>query len=214
MMCNIDRNKIKNILFDWGGVISEIDFNATINAFKEYGISDFEQLYCKEYQSELFQQLEVGEITPTQFRKELRKKIPNQISDEELDIAWFAMLLDTLQENLDLLSVLKKQYRTFLLSNTNSIHTSMYDEVFDKKHNLKNGLRSLFEKAYYSHEIGMRKPHEAVFEFVLNDSNLDPKETLFIDDSIQNIVTAKNLGIQTFHIDENNSLMDVFTELK
>jgi len=200
---------IKNIIFDWGGVITEIDFDATINAFKNHGIEDFEKYYCKVFQSELFQEHEIGKITPMEFRNELRKIIPVPITDQEIDDAWFAMLLGTPQKNLDLLKSLKREYNIFLLSNTNSIHVTMYDKIFESKHNLDREFRSLFKNAYYSHEIGMRKPHEEVFEFVLKDSSLNPEETLFIDDSIQNIKTAKKLGIETYHISTKNSLENI-----
>lgn len=207
-------NIIKNIIFDWGGVITNIDFHRTIDAFKKYGIDDYEKYYCKEYQAPLFQDHEVGKITPAEFRVKLRKIIPVEITDDQLDKAWFAMLLDTPKRNLELLAQLKDKYSIFLLSNTNAIHVAMYDEIFNSKYNLKGGFRYLFEKAYYSHEIGMRKPHKEIFEFVINDSGLDPSETVFIDDSIQNINTAKKLGMQTIHFTNKDSLIDVFSEFK
>ena len=147
-MNKMDLINIKNIIFDWGGVITNIDFDATINAFKEYGINDFEKYYCKVYQSKLFQELEIGKITPAQFREELREIIPFDITDNEIDTAWFAMLLDTPKENIEFLKSLKKNYRIFLLSNTNAIHVKMYDAIFETKHNLKGGFRHLFEKVY------------------------------------------------------------------
>ena len=205
----IKTDKIKNIIFDWGGVITNLSFDATINAFKKYGVPDFEKYYCKDYQSDLFQRHEAGAITPTEFRDELRKIIPDKITDEDMDAAWFAILLDTPKDNLNLLSLIKNQYRIFLLSNTNSIHVDRYDKIFESQFNLTGGLRSLFEKAYYSHEIGMRKPDEEIFHFVLEDSKLKPQETLFIDDSIQNINAAKRLGIKTFHLQNKSLLADL-----
>lgn len=205
----IKTDKIKNIIFDWGGVLSNISFDATISAFKKYGVPDFEKYYCKDYQSDLFQRLEIGDITPAEFRDELRKIIPGKITDENLDSAWFAMLIDTPAENLSLLSLLNDQYRIFLLSNTNSIHVDRYDKIFESQFNLIGGLRSLFEKVYYSHEVGMRKPGEEIFHFVLGDSKLKPQETLFIDDSIQNIYAAERLGIKTFHLQNKSLLADL-----
>jgi len=201
---------IKNIIFDWGGVITEIDFDATINAFKKYGINDFEKHYCKAYQSELFQAHEIGKITPDKFREELRKLIPVSVTDKEIDEAWFAMLLDTPPNNLEIIKSVKNEFNIYLLSNTNAIHVDMYDKIFEEKYNFKEKFRSLFIKAYYSHEIGMRKPDEDVFEYILSDSDLDPNETLFIDDSIQNISAAKNVGIKTYHIEGDNSIEKLF----
>ncbi|TLX70379.1 HAD family phosphatase [Labilibacter sediminis] len=208
-MEKIDFKNVKNIIFDWGGVITGIDFDAPRKAFVKYGIDNFEKFYCKTFQSELFQQHEIGKISADEFRAEFRKQIPVTISDDEIDEAWFTVLLETSAENLDLLKSLRNKYRIFLLSNTNDIHIDMYDQIFESKHNLKNGLRSLFEKVYYSYEIGLRKPSEEIFKYLLQDSRLNPDETLFIDDSIQNIKPAKELGIKCIHFTSSYSLTDI-----
>lgn len=210
----MSKKTIKNIVFDWGGVITNIDFDATINAFKALGINNFENYYCKAFQAPLFQQHETGKISVKEFRNSLRSMVPFQISDAEIDNAWFAMLLETPPQNLKLIESLRDHYNIYLLSNTNEIHVSMYDKIFNDKHGLDSKFRDLFKKAYYSHEVGFRKPGLEIFEFVLKDENLKPEETLFIDDSIQNIEAANNAGIITFHMNGNKSLTDLFQNNK
>jgi putative hydrolase of the HAD superfamily len=107
------------------------------------------------------------------------------------------MLLGIEAGNNELLLNLKNKYRTFLLSNINAIH---YDHImaYLKTEFGFDGNDHLFEKTYYSHLTGKRKPEPEIFEQVLKENDLDPAETLFIDDSPQHLAAAQKLGIQTF----------------
>ncbi len=208
---NKTSGQIKNIIFDWGGVITNINYQATIDAFKKYGLDDFDKLYTKFNQSELFIQLETGKITAFAFRQELRKSIGIPVSDEEIDKAWSAMLLDTPADRLELLRQLKERYRTFLLSNTNSIHVEGYRRYLHAVTGISD-FNELFEKVYYSHEAGYRKPGKEIFEYVLSDCSVKPVETLFVDDTCDNIETAESLGIKTLHINDGMDIADCFKQ--
>jgi FMN phosphatase YigB (HAD superfamily) len=201
--------QIKNIIFDWGGVITDLDFNASIEAFKKYGMDNFLDQYNMKFQKEFYTRLELGLISPEEFRTELRKLIPNPITDIELDHAWAALLCELPRERWNLLKKLKKYFRTFLLSNTNKIHVERYFQKIYEKYG-EYGYRNLFEKTYFSYELNMRKPDIKIFEFVLNDNNLKPEETLMIDDFYENIESAGKLGIVTYQIKEPVTLMDLF----
>ena len=191
--------KIKNIIFDYGAVIFDINHQLTIQAFKKLGIPDVESLFGHLKQSSLFDDFETGKSSASDFRKELSKLSGKNLSDKELDAAWNAMLLGIPNGKLELLIKLKDQYRTFLLSNTNEIHYNWISDYL--KNDLKIGsMAHYFEKDYYSHHLGLRKPNADIFEFVLRERKLNPEETLFIDDSPQHIVTASSLGIQTLHL--------------
>ena len=72
---------------------------------------------------------------------------------------------------------------------------------------------NLFDKVYYSHEIGVRKPHSESFRLVLDENNLKEKEVLFIDDSPQHIEGAKELGIHTYHLKDNEEITTVFPDI-
>ncbi len=185
--------KIKNIIFDLGGVILNIDYQLTVAAFKEVGFDGFENAYSQAAQHQLFDNLETGFISPQEFRDGIRIVSHKNISDGEIDYAWNKIILDLPAARILLLKQLKTRYRCFLLSNTNKIHYDVYTADLLKL--AANGFNDLFEKAYFSHEIHLRKPDLKVFEMVLKEKQLIPAETLFIDDSIQHIEAAKQQGI-------------------
>ena len=130
-------------------------------------------------------------------------------SDEQFDIAWNAILLDIPKERIELLLNLGKEYRIFMLSNTNSIHMIRMNQYLRNVFGI-NTYKDIFEKAYYSFEMGMRKPEREIFEFVLKDSGLNPSETLFIEDTQNNIDTARQLGIQTYFINKSQDVVKIF----
>lgn len=209
-MLKFQEKPIKNIIFDLGGVILNIDYLLTIDAFKRLGINQYDKLYTQAQQIDLFDNIEKGEITAQQFRNELKKLADKALTDQEINFAWNAMLLDLPKERLDLLSGLKDKYRTFLLSNTNEIHLEAYFAELKRVHGYKN-LSPFFEDEFYSHEIGLRKPDQEIFRFVLEQKELMAEETLFIDDSIQHIEGAKKAGINAYHLTNGETILDFLT---
>ncbi|MDD3686379.1 MAG: HAD family phosphatase [Bacteroidales bacterium] len=194
---------IKNIIFDLGNVILNIDTKLSEKAFAKHGLNNFGELYTLAAQSEIFDRLEVGSISPSDFYSEFRHLTKSNLSDEIIRNCWNALILDYPPARIKLLADLKQKYRTFLLSNTNRIHYEFYNPLINEQFGF-DGLESFFEKAYFSHEIGMKKPDPKIFEFVLENSNLIPAETLFIDDNKANIEAASALGIQTLWLKDNN----------
>ena len=209
---------IKNIIFDLGGVILNIDYNKTATAYKELGLTNFDDLYSQFKQNNLFDRLETGLISEDDFVSKIKQELPLGTTNQQIINAWNAMLLDLPEQRINLLRAVSKQYRIFLLSNTNQIHYDVYMAYFNRAYQLK--FNTLFEKTYYSHKIGLRKPNKDCFEFVLESSSLNNTETLFIDDSSQHIQAAKILGINTLHhterdltelFDEKGKLLNVLT---
>jgi FMN phosphatase YigB (HAD superfamily) len=189
---------IKNIIFDYGNVIFNIDFRRAQQAFKELGISNPEEFFGHRHQDPIFDKFDRGEVTAGEFRVYIRQKIGNPaITDQQITDAWNSLLLGIAPGNHELLLKLKDRYRTFLLSNINDIHYQ-YIMNYLKTDFGFDGNEHLFEKTYYSHLVGKRKPEIDFFEQVLAENNLKPGETLFIDDSPQHLEAAKTLGIQTF----------------
>ncbi len=202
---------IKNIIFDLGGVLLNISYQVTINGFKKLGVKDFDSFYNQAAQMNLFDQFDKGEISPQGFRDELKRISGLPLSDDQIDRAWNAMLLDFPTKHAGLLKGVRKNYRTFLLSNTNAIHYPVFMDYLGQ--NQINGFDALFEKCYLSYEIGMRKPDRAIFEHVINDSNLDANETLFIDDSIQHVKGACGAGLRAVHLDPDKmEVGDLFSD--
>jgi glucose-1-phosphatase len=203
---------IKNIIFDLGVVLLNIDFQKTINAFRNLGISNSNELFSGYAQTDFFDFFEKGYISPPQFREEIRKYLNETVSDEMIDEAWNAMILDFPAEKINLLISIRNKYRTFLLSNTNAIHFTVYNRQLQDNFKIKN-LSDLFEKAYYSYKLGLRKPDKEIFELVLNENSLLSEETIFIDDSSQHIYAADSLGIHTILFQPQMSLSVVLDEL-
>ncbi|PKP36084.1 MAG: HAD family phosphatase [Bacteroidetes bacterium HGW-Bacteroidetes-15] len=206
------HNSIKNIIFDLGGVILNIDYHLTINAFKALGLHSFDSLFTQANQIGLFDKLDKGLITPQEFRDEIRRITSSNITDSQIDKAWNAMLLDFPPSRLELLGRVKDGYRTFLLSNTNAIHIEDYNRILYNTFGVKN-LSVFFEREYYSHLIHMRKPDAEAFELILNENKLKPEETLFIDDTLQHVEGARKVGIQAYHLDipAGQSIDNLFT---
>jgi glucose-1-phosphatase len=198
---------IKNIIFDLGGVIIDIHYNKTIEQFKNVGFDDFENIYSLMKQSDLFTLLETGKIPAQAFRDELRK-FQRHLTDEQIDNAWNTMIGNMPVEHLHLLQSLQKGYRTFLLSNTNEIHMGYFTQYLVDKFG-HNPLLDMFERVYFSHEIGKRKPDANAYEAVLKDAGLAAHETLFIDDLEANIEGARKVGILAYQL-KNESITTLF----
>lgn len=190
---------IKNIIFDLGVVLINIDTGLTVKAMKELGFANFQESYTLFKQTNLFNKLEKGVINPEDFRNELRKHVDKEVNDKDFNHAWNAMLLDFPKERIDLIKRLSKKYNIYLLSNTNEIHYNQYIKDFKNQYGFE--FSSLFKKAYFSHQVGMRKPDVNIFRFAIENSNLNPEETLFIDDLKVNIESAKKTGLQTLWFD-------------
>ena len=201
---------IKNILFDLGGVLFHIDYQRTINAFKKLGIADFEKRFTQHQQNDFFNAFETGKISQNVFINTLQKCLP-ACSDQVIVNAWNAMLIGLPEQHLKILEELCKNYRLFLLSNINEIHIQYINAFLKNSYNISS-INQFFEKAYYSHEIGMRKPHKSTFEWMLKDSNILAEETLFIEDTAQHIEGAKQAGLKTHHLDSNTAIISLFPD--
>ncbi len=199
---------VRNIIFDLGGVLLNIDFNRTFRAFDALGIPDFPRFFHQSFSNPLFAQLETGACTPADFYEKFRKETGMALSDTEIEQAWNAMLLDFRDGSMEYLYSLKGQFRLFLLSNTNQIHLDAFRRIHFQQYG-NHGFDSHFEKAWYSHEIGFRKPHVACYLEVLNQKLLRPEETLFVDDTLPNIEGAQQAGLHTLHLQNGHTIEQV-----
>ena len=199
---------IKNIIFDLGGIILNIDFKQTELAFAELGVGNFNQYYTLQSVSPLFEKLELGLITPEAFYDEFRTVVKVSLTNEQIRDAWNALLLDFPAERIQFLEALNKKYKIYLLSNTNKIHYDAFIKIFDEQTG-KGDFNKYFIKPYYSHEINLRKPNKECFEFVLKKENLNAEETLFIDDSETNVEAAKTVGLNTIHLPSPHTILEL-----
>lgn len=195
---------IRHIIFDLGGVLLNIDYQLTEKAFQQLGIKDFSAIYSQLRQSSLFDELEVGKISANEFFSRLKDTAGISPADEDLKLAWNAMLLDMPLRRLQLLQQLRLYYDLVLLSNTNEIHEEAFNKIIEGVHG--HSIAAFFDRIYYSHRIGMRKPDTEVFEMILNENGFKPEHTLFIDDSPQHVEGAKKLGIQTIWLERGMTI--------
>ncbi|MBZ5859121.1 HAD family hydrolase [Flavihumibacter profundi] len=196
---------IRNIIFDMGNVIIDIDIPQTYHAFAELAnlsskeVADFFQ--TKGY----YNALEKGDIDDIRFRNSIRENFGSELTDDQIDTAWCKLLLDMPQERLDRIRELKSNYRIFLLSNTNAIHIR---EVSKRALSAGHDFLGLFEIPFLSYEMGLMKPDIEIFLKTLDISGLKAEESLFIDDNEANILAAKSMGLQTIRLDPIGSLLD------
>jgi len=208
-----NMQNIDNIIFDYGNVIFEIDFLRSEKAFQALGIQDTASFFSHKVQNELFDSLDIGKISAAEFCDGVRRiSGKGDLNDEKIIKAWNALLVGIPEGNHDVLLEMKSKYRTFLLSNNNEIHYNYIMDYLKRDFGLSDNS-GFFEKDYYSHLMGMRKPNADIFEFVINEHQLIPENTLFIDDSPQHLVTAKKLGLQTALVTQPETLKELVQRL-
>ncbi len=194
----MEQNSFDAIIFDLGGVIINLDYQLTIEAFKKLGIDNFEEMYTQAKQNNLFDDYETGKISSQHFINSLLPFLPSGTSANKVVHAWNAMILDFPKKRLELLDQLNSKYRVFLLSNTNDIHLQAVNRSLANTTDRK--LESYFEKVYLSHEVKLRKPHKEIFELVCTEQNLSPETTIFIDDTIGHVNGANSIGLKGIHL--------------
>ena len=204
----MEKNSFDAIIFDLGGVIINLDYQLTIDAFKNLGLANFDEMYTQAKQSNLFDDFETGKISSQHFINSLLPYLPSGVSANKLVHAWNAMILDFPKERLDLLDKLKSNYRIFLLSNTNDIHLQAVKRSLANTTDRK--LESYFEKVYLSHEVKLRKPNKEIFELVCKEQNLEPSRTLFIDDTIGHIDGSIKIGLKGIHLKGDITIENFF----
>lgn len=202
------NEKIKNIIFDLGDVILNIDVPvASLSFAKLSGIEQSEILTLFK-DNELFRQFETGSLDEDGFRNLIRKLVnfPDWTNDV-IDTSWNSLLLDLPAERVDLLINLRKHYRLFLLSNTSSIHITQVNKILEASTGHKN-LEVLFDKVYVSYEMGLMKPDPRIYQQVLEEQNIVADETLFLDDNADNIKAAAALGIETILVQKPVTILE------
>jgi FMN phosphatase YigB (HAD superfamily) len=199
---------IKNIIFDYGNVIFLLDFQKLKDGWSSISINKPDAFFSHGVQDPIFDAFDKGHVSADQFRHFIRERSGQpQLKDKEIDAAWNSLLLGVDEGTHEVLAGLNKKYRTFLLSNINPIHYEYIMNYLKDEFRFENNDH-LFEKTYYSHLVGLRKPDIAFFEKVLNENGLKAEETLFIDDIAANLEPAKALGIQTFLMKAPDTIQD------
>jgi glucose-1-phosphatase len=198
---------ISAIIFDLGGVIMDIDVKKTLQAFSGLGLKNIHEYFGHGFAASFFSDHEEGRISDEAFLGEIKKLLSGEVSDEAVIEGWNALLLRFPPDRIALLKELKSKYRLFLFSNTNAIHYKKFSEIYRKS--FPGKLEDHFEKAYYSHLLGHRKPDIAGFEQIIRENALDPKQTLFVDDALMNVEGAIKAGLKGLYLPPGFYITDV-----
>lgn len=201
--------KIKNIIFDLGGVILDIDENIVYKELEKMGVNIAELAHSKDF-IDIMSKFDTGIYTAPTFRRKMKALVgQDKMTDQRFDAIWNAMLLDIPRERIEAIEQVKKHYKIFLMSNTNEIHYDLYVRDLQLRFGY-NEFDALFNKSYFSFDIHLEKPDPRFFELILDHEGLVPEETLFIDDTETNIKAAQGLGIRTYHIRRDELVRNLF----
>lgn len=191
--------QIRNIIFDFGGVLFEIDYDLPAQAFEKLGFFGYRETYTQAHQNPIYDLLETGKVSNEEFLNYLHSLVPHA-TEAQVAHAWNVILLHIMPEEVTHVKRIRDAgYRTFLLSNTNAIHVTEFERMIAETMDFEF-FRSAFEAIYYSNVIGLRKPHPEIFLQICDWNNLNVKETLFIDDSEQHVLGAAKAGLHTHHL--------------
>ena len=204
-------SNISTLIFDFGGVLIDLDMNQSILNFKKLGVENVENYLSNFGQSGFFMQLEKGKISTEEFRSEIRKMTTNTITDKEIDDAWNAFLVRIPSEKLDIVYQLRKKFRVIMLSNTNAIHFPYAERTFFSYKN--RGIDEYFDKCYRSYDMKMAKPDAEIFEAILSQEQVAANQCLLLDDGPKNIEQAQKLGFQTYFVDPKEDLSFLLTNI-
>jgi len=201
--------KIKNYIFDFGDVFINLDKSATKLALEKLGLEEF-----TDEMHDINKQYEKGLFSTDEFIKFYQKQFPNASKQELIDV-WNIILLDFPEYRLEFIEEFSKNNNCYLLSNINDLHLTFIQQQIGEE--FYNRFISCFIKVYYTHEIHLRKPDTNIYEFVFKDANINPKESFFVDDTLENIETAQKLGVKCWNInpldDDIVLLEEILTQL-
>jgi putative hydrolase of the HAD superfamily len=202
------KKGIKNLLIDFGGVLISLHKQRCIDNFKALGVDKVEEYLNIFHQGGFFLDFEKGLITAAQFRDEVRRLTAKSLTDQQIDDAWNSFIGEIPTHKLELLLKLREKYVVYLLSNTNETHWKWAcQNAFPYK---TFSVDDYFEKKYISYQMHLAKPAREMFEAVIADAGINPRETFFVDDSKANCEMAESLGISTYTPAEDEDWSHLF----
>lgn len=204
----MEFKNIKNLIFDLGGVIIDIDPTITFSYFAKQTGRSVEEINSILFNQEIWQGHEKGIVSDSDFRNHIKENYLQNHSEIEIDKTWNSLLLNIPKERIELLLKLKNKYKIYLLSNTNAIHIQQVNVILQHSIGIAT-FEQIFDKVYYSYQIGLRKPDPNIYTYVLNSLKINAFETLFIDDNLENIIAANTLGIKTIHVTPPHTIIEL-----
>lgn len=199
---------IKNIIFDFGGILLDLDYKATDESLKDLFQIQFDARDYPEPYLTILDEYEMGLFGEGSFMHRLQRTVDHVVTERQILDAWNAMLLGLPKERLDWVLGLRDNYTVYLLSNTNHSHIQYLHRVMLPHIGVVDFEQTYFEKVYYSHKVKMRKPNHDIYEYVINDAGIDPAESIFIDDNLDNINAAREVGLHAAWHDPKLEIME------
>jgi len=202
---SINLKQFKTIIFDFGGVIFDINPDLTYNEFNKLIPT---KVLNNIFKNNILKDFEKGLISFEELHSGVNKIAKTNISKNNFINAWNAMLLNYNKKRLEYLKKMKQTHKLIMLSNTNELHYDFFSKKLINEYNIS--LTELFHKVYLSHKMGMIKPDVNIYKYVLLEQKIIPNETLFIEDTKENVITANSIGIKTLTITRNNDFYTYF----
>ncbi len=206
-------NNIDFLLFDLGFVIIHIDYAFSINELKKNLPADKWNLASELYAAPFHKEFERGAMDATDFRENVREFFGMPWSDELIDRLWNSLLIEFPPERVKLIKALGKKYRTGILSNTNSIHIEAVNKMLQRDTD-ESDIADIVDHVFLSHEMGFSKPGADIYKKVISEIGVDAEKVLFFDDVEENLTGAKEVGLQTFHVNNTDALIRFFKDVQ
>jgi putative hydrolase of the HAD superfamily len=197
-------NKYRNLLFDFGNVLIDLDIPLTFERIKALVKKDASE----EVINEAVLKYETGKISTDIFINTLLSQCPPKVQALDIIEAWNSMLIGMPAYRFEMLTMLKPKYNLYMLSNTNELHIEWIQRYLKKQHKIDDFEKQYFDDVYYSHLVGDRKPNVSIYEHVIKDAGLTPSLTLFMDDVQENLDVASKLGFGTYRVKEKEEIAE------
>lgn len=198
-------SSIKNIIFDLGNVLYDINFSIMYSEFERLGIPHFEKHFTLNQSDQIFFDLEKGLIHEQDFFERFRELTKMPLSNEAIQNAWNSLLVGFRKGSIEWITEHNKEWNIYLYSNTNKIHYDYFIPQFEREV-MAIPFNSLFKKPYYSHEMGQRKPDPSSFQYIMEKEGLTPSQTLFVDDNEPNVIAAASVGLNVLYLKEGMAI--------
>lgn len=204
-----DLAGFKNILFDFGNILIDLDIPKTWQSLSDLAGDQYESAMTILKNAAVFDRFETGLLSEAQLISHIQDALPGDVSATAIVNAWNAMLLGIPAKRLEMLLRLRKTHRVYLLSNTNSLHLDHVYRYLQSAHGITDFDTRYFDRTFYSHLVGLRKPDREIYEFVLGEIRAEPTETIFIDDLVENLVAPAALGLHTYLHDPSDEISEI-----
>lgn len=200
------------LIFDLGNVIIDIDYRGSINRIKQELPESIHSKVDTFYLTDFHKEYEKGRINSSQFRDEVRSYFGVDWEDQKVDFLWNSLLGKIPEERLKLVKKLRENFQVGVLSNTNLIHILGVNEILKADHGLDN-FDPIFDWVFLSHEMGLSKPSQEIYEKMVNELHTTADRVIFFDDLVANVNGAREVGIQAVHVTGPQVIFDYFKDV-